>query len=269
MIFVKRHSRRYCMAMMLGLAGAVFGGYADAYSAPAQTAACETITVSSHSNYPPYSFLEDGVLKGAAIDLIRVIGKDIGVNIDIQNIGPWMRALTTLRKGGIDMLTTVYLVPERLGDLAYTRPYIEDPIVVFTVGDDAPDLHEHTDLINLDGLTTRGESRGEEFDRFMASSLNIMTVNSIEQIIHMLDQGRADYGLQGLYSLKKAERHTSITKKIWITDVPINAAKMCFAFARTSPCTGWIPAINAEIEKRIADGTVTDLMAKYAALAGY
>ncbi|MFV1850864.1 MAG: substrate-binding periplasmic protein [Thalassospira sp.] len=264
--FAPRSLRRFAAA---GLFAAALGFGTLPLSASAQEAACDTITVSSHSNYPPYSYLKDDVFQGAAIELIQLIGKDIGVKIDVQNIGPWMRAITTLRHGGIDLLTTVYLVPERMGDLAYTRPYVEDPIVVFTVGDTPPSHHERNDLIGLVGVTTRGESRGEEFDAFMANSLNMMTVNSADQIINMLDQKRADYGLQGLYSLKEAQKRTSPRSKLWITDVPISSAKMCMAFARTSPCTKWIPAINAEIERRIADGTVTGLMAKHAALTGY
>lgn len=252
-----------------GLVAIMIGFGTLPLNASAQDASCDTITVSSHSNYPPYSYLKDDVLNGAAIELVQLIGRDIGVNIDVQNIGPWMRAITTLRQGGIDLLTTVYLVPERLGDLAYTRPYVEDPIVVFTVGDDPPALHERNDLVGLVGVTTRGESRGEEFDAFMQNSLNVMTVNSADQIINMLDQKRADYGLQGLYSLKEAQKRTGIARRLWITDVPINSAKMCMAFAKSSPCTKWIPTINAEIERRIADGTVTELMAKHAAIAGY
>jgi polar amino acid transport system substrate-binding protein len=237
--------------------------------AHAMDATCDTITVSSHSSYPPYSYLKDDVLVGAAIELIELIGQDIGVGIDVRNIGPWMRAITTLRDGGIDLLTTVYYVPERLGDLAYTHAYVEDPIVVFTVGADEPALNDRNDLIGLAGITTRGESRGEEFDTFMAKELNIMIVNSPDQIINMLDQNRADYGLQGLYSLKEAQKRNPIDKKLWITDVPIDAAQICMAFSINSPCTKWIPAINAEIDRRIADGTVTELMVKHGAISGY
>lgn len=61
-----------------GLFAVLFGLGTLPRNASAQDASCDTITVSSHSNYPPYSYLKNDVLEGAAIELVKLIGRDIG-----------------------------------------------------------------------------------------------------------------------------------------------------------------------------------------------
>jgi polar amino acid transport system substrate-binding protein len=86
-------------------------------SLPASAAPLQLLTES----YPPYNYQEDGVLKGIAVDLVKAVMADAGIDYEMK-IQPWARAyglaLTTV---GNCVFSTVH-TPERAELFEWVEP---------------------------------------------------------------------------------------------------------------------------------------------------
>lgn len=224
---------------------------------------CDQLIVSGHTGYPPFNFTDNGVFRGAAIDLIRMIARDIGIHVEIRNVGPWIRAVKNLTDGDIDLLVAIYHTPEREEDYVYSAPYAEDPIVMFTMAKTEFPFNDWYDLVGKVGVTTRGDSWGSDFDRFIEQHLTMMRVNTTDQMIDMIAQDRANYGVQGLYTLERSKRRIDFANDISISSTPIKSENMYMAISRKSPCRTLIDQINQEIARHKDDGTIDKLVAIY------
>ncbi|MEK9844003.1 transporter substrate-binding domain-containing protein [Thalassospira sp.] len=224
---------------------------------------CHQLIVSGHIDYPPFNYTEHETFRGASIDLIRLIARKIGVRVEIRNVGPWIRAVKNLTDGDIDLLVAIYKTPEREARYLYTLPYAEDPIVMFTMADAAFDFRDWYDLVGKVGVTTRGDSWGADFDQFIEQHLTMMRVNTTDQMIDMIASKRANYGVQGLYTLQRSERRASLGTDITISNTPIKSEKMYMAFSRLSPCRNLIDKVNAAITDFEKDKTIARLISNY------
>ncbi|MDG4719360.1 MULTISPECIES: substrate-binding periplasmic protein [Thalassospira] len=224
---------------------------------------CDQLIVSGHTDYPPFNYTDHETFRGASIDLIRLIARKIGIRVEIRNVGPWIRAVKNLTDGDIDLLVALYITPERQSQYLFTRPYAQDPIVMFSMARSAFPFKDWYDLAGKVGVTTRGDSWGADFDQFIEQHLTMMRVNTTDQMIDMLSQKRADYGIQGLYTLERSERRIDMANDIAISSTPIKSEQMYMALSRQSPCRDLIDKINLAIEEFEQDGTITKLIASY------
>jgi len=94
------------------------------------------IRVVQDPNWPPIEFADErGNPTGMTKDYLTLIEQRLG-----QKFAPvlhlsWQEALAGMRRGEIDMTTTVAETPERLEYLAFTQPYMNIPIVIATQQD--------------------------------------------------------------------------------------------------------------------------------------
>ena len=72
-------------------------------------------------SYPPYGYQEDGVLKGIAVDLVKAVMADAGIEYEMK-IQPWARAYgLALSTAGHCVFSTVH-TPERAGLFEWVEP---------------------------------------------------------------------------------------------------------------------------------------------------
>jgi polar amino acid transport system substrate-binding protein len=77
------------------------------------------------ATFPPWAWVEEGEFKGIAVDAIRAIAENEGINIDFQEM-PWPSLIPALADGKIDLVVTaVSVTEERAGVLDYTVPWWE------------------------------------------------------------------------------------------------------------------------------------------------
>lgn len=229
---------------------------------------CDQLIVSGHTGYPPFNFTENGVFRGASIDLIRLIAREIGIHFEIRNVGPWIRAVKNLTDGEIDLLVAIYHTPEREEHYIYTEPYAEDPIVMFTMASSEFAFDDWYDLVGKVGVTTRGDSWGADFDHFIEQHLTMMRVNTTDQMIDMIAQDRANYGVQGLFTLERSKRRIDFAGDISISSTPIKSEAMYMAISRKSPCQSLLDQINEAINNHKDDGAIEKLIATYVRSSG-
>ncbi len=78
--------------------------------------------------YPPYEYEEKGVVKGFAVEIVRVVFQKMHQPIDIK-LFPWARAITMIEKGNADAIFTAYKNPTREKFSDYSKEVLMPQIV--------------------------------------------------------------------------------------------------------------------------------------------
>lgn len=100
------------------------------------SALAQTLTVGlSLADYPPYYFVGDKGLEGAAVDIAEDIAKDLGYNLSYKRY-PWKRVQRNLQTGSVDMVLVYFKTPERAKDVVYTdQPHLSEKASLFVSTD--------------------------------------------------------------------------------------------------------------------------------------
>jgi len=167
----------------------------------AEPAACRQLLASGNPQYPPYLWRDpedDTRLIGANAELLQLLGKELGLPIEVRYIGPWGRVQEEARAGHLDLVAGAFFTLPRTEYMDYFfPPFRETRTVVWARnGGSTPALAGYrrwSDLVGLQGVTVINNSFGEEFDRYAKDHLKIAQVASIEQALQMLQRSRADY----------------------------------------------------------------------------
>ncbi len=103
-------------------------------SAPAMA---QTLEVGAYPSNPPWEFKnEQSEFEGFEIDLVREIGKRIGRDVNIQDLG-FQALFAATSSGRIDMaISTITITPDRLANQSFTQPYFDSDLGLVTSQDD-------------------------------------------------------------------------------------------------------------------------------------
>ncbi|MGN6827840.1 substrate-binding periplasmic protein [Paucibacter sp. M5-1] len=158
---------------------------------------CKQLLASGNPQYPPYLWRDpedESRLIGANTELMQMLGKELGLPIEVRYIGPWGRVQEESRAGRIDLIAGAFFTLPRTEYMDYFYPaFRETRSVVWTREASRLNYRRWSDLAALQGVTVINNSFGEEFDRYAKESLKISQVASLEQAIQMLQRSRADY----------------------------------------------------------------------------
>ena len=94
--------------------------------------ATQKVVIEADDDYAPYSYLENGELKGIYVDLLKLAGKKLAPNysIELQAI-PWKRGLKNLETGRSMALFPPYRSKERPYIDPYSTPLYRETVVLF------------------------------------------------------------------------------------------------------------------------------------------
>ena len=83
------------------------------------------------ASWPPFEYRdEDGRYQGLAADYVRLIQDRLGVRVKLIEPVNWSAVLEQARNNQLDLLPGIMSTPERQGYMAFTRPYLDFPIVI-------------------------------------------------------------------------------------------------------------------------------------------
>ncbi|WP_162913172.1 ABC transporter substrate-binding protein [Rhodospirillaceae bacterium SYSU D60014] len=86
-------------------------------------------------SFPPWAYVESGEFKGIAIDAMRAIAADQGLNVEFREL-PWPSLIPALSKGHIDLLVTgLNVTAERAEVLDFTIPWWENDDEILVASD--------------------------------------------------------------------------------------------------------------------------------------
>ncbi|MDZ4198819.1 MAG: transporter substrate-binding domain-containing protein, partial [Kiritimatiellia bacterium] len=188
------------------------------------------IVVGGDHNFPPYEYLNArGEPEGFAVDLIRAISRETGLEIEIR-LGPWARAVRALETGEVDLLQGIFYSEERSRKFDFTLPHASQHYVsVVRAGSGrAPESFEELRghrLVAQEGdlIQAQLESHG------LLDPL--LLVETQEDVLRAVAEGRADYGLvMRLSALRLMDQGE--WAKLVLGKTPVYSAEYCMAVTK-------------------------------------
>ncbi|ANY90311.1 MULTISPECIES: bifunctional diguanylate cyclase/phosphodiesterase [Pseudomonas] len=83
------------------------------------------------ASWPPFEFRDqDGRYQGLAADYISLIQERLGISLKPIEPSNWTEVLQQAKENRLDVLPGIMSTPERQKYLAFTRPYLDFPIVI-------------------------------------------------------------------------------------------------------------------------------------------
>lgn len=83
------------------------------------------------ASWPPFEFRDDqGRYQGLAADYVDIIRERLAIKLTPIEPVSWTAVLEQVAQGKIDLLPGIMSTPERQNYLAFTRPYLDFPIVI-------------------------------------------------------------------------------------------------------------------------------------------
>ena len=164
-------------------------------------AKCERLIATGSAEFPPYVWRDPHNperLMGVTVELLKQLGQELGIEIDVIYTGPWSRALDEVRTGRVDMLAGAYLTLDRLEQMDFIHPPAVITDNVLWVPADSELVYEGwSDLTGLKGDKLLGNSLGQSFDEYAQDNLSLEEVASITQAFQKLLHNRTDYVIYG------------------------------------------------------------------------
>ncbi|UTW50839.1 transporter substrate-binding domain-containing protein [bacterium SCSIO 12827] len=149
-------------------------------------------------DWPPFNYMHNGQSTGMAIDYLRYAFTELGLQPKFVSL-PWSEALQGIADAQkLDVIPALSPPPERAQFLAFTKPYLSFPTVIFT-RDDADIM---SDLDDLGGKTVAVE-RGFITDTRLSRehpNINLVRFDTTEQAIKAVSLGQADAYIGNLAS---------------------------------------------------------------------
>ena len=129
-----------------------------------------TVPVAVLSEFPPFSFRENGVLQGLTIDYLKRLEKETGLQFELHD-GEWNDLLDGFKTGRFDVIADISWSEERAGFTLFTETYYETPTVVMM---QKSDLESYQGIESLRGKRI-GMLEGIFYQKALSRKLNTET----------------------------------------------------------------------------------------------
>jgi signal transduction histidine kinase/CheY-like chemotaxis protein len=140
-----------------------------------------TASIALISDYAPFSYEENGKVKGFVKDLLLLISKKTGLEF-VQKVDHWGNNLNKFEKKEVDIIADISYKKERASFTLFTTPYYEIPVVIFT----------REDFKNFQGLKSlKGKKVGIQQSIFYEKELREMGGMELVSFENYEDQSKA------------------------------------------------------------------------------
>jgi len=146
------------------------------------------LRVGTEGTYPPFTFKDDGELKGYDIDVMKAVADEAGFDVEFVE-APFDALFPALDSGRIDVIANqVTINPEREARYLFTRPYTYSRGVIVT----ATDTDDITTLADLKGQTAAQSETSNWAQVARDAGAKVQSVEGFAQAAELLVQGRVD-----------------------------------------------------------------------------
>jgi len=142
------------------------------------------------SNWPPFELYENGNYTGIAGGYIQIIKKHTGIDMmPIPNI-TWNETVEKLKTGEIKIVPIAGITAERKEYLEFTKPYLSDPLVIFTKKE-APFISGISDLDGKKISVPKGYS-SIEFIKNDYPNIEVVVSETVKECLLSVSTSRTD-----------------------------------------------------------------------------
>lgn len=222
---------------------------------------CERLVATGNPEYPPYLWRDPQSPKhliGANADLLKLIGEQLGVKIDIIYTGPWSRAQDEVRTGRVDMLAGAFLTLPRLEVMDYVHPaFFNTPNVVWVRKGEGFPYSGWEDLRGRTGGILVNNSFGQQFDSFAKANLDLEQVPSLVQAFQKLLLGRTDYVINERYPGMALAGVQGMANNLETLEPAVSSEGLYLTLSHDSACND--PWLRGQLAKKMTELTAAGL----------
>jgi polar amino acid transport system substrate-binding protein len=223
---------------------------------------CRSLVITGHPSYMPIAWADKGTIVGAAPDLVAAIARNLGVKtVNSKDYGSWEKAQAAVRSGEADVIFGIYKNDERMKWLDYVEPaFMTDPVSVVVRQGEGFAFSKWEDLKGRKGVTNAGESFGNKFDGFMASTLTVKRAQGVDKAFEALMDRSADYLIIALYPGRILARELGLAAKVEFLPQEVDSFGMYVGFSKKSKCNSIKIAFADNLRKEVEAGRFASLL---------
>ena len=211
------------------------------------------MTVATSPDFPPFESLEGGKVVGIEVDILNLIAKELGVELEIVQMD-FDSVLAAIQSAKYNCgMSGITANEDRKKNMLFTDPYYNAAQVIVVKADSAikgkTDLKDKTVSVQT-GTTAESGCQDEEI-KYQAFNANADAKTA-------LTTGKVDaWVVDNLTAIQMVEEADGLT----ILEEKLTEEPYAFAFAYGSE--DLVAEINKSLEKLIEDGTVAGIFEKY------
>ena len=211
------------------------------------------MTVATSPDFPPFESLEGGKVVGIEVDIMNLIAKDLGVEIEFVQMD-FDSVLTGIQSAKYDCaMSGITRDADREKNMLFTDPYYNAAQVIVVKADSTikgkADLKDK--VVSVQTGTTAESGCGDE-------GIQVQGYTANADAKAALTTGKVDaWVVDNLTAVQMVEEGDGLV----ILEEKMTEEPYAFAFAFGSE--DLVAEINKSLAKLIADGTVASIVAKY------
>ena len=152
-----------------------------------------TFRVSNESDWPPFDFSYSGEPQGYSVDLLKLIAQKTGLEFEFINGYSWDQFMDLFKNNKIDIVSTVFKSPSRVGLGDFSIPYKELKTVVVTSTTFSP--KDNDDFSGRTIAIPQGWSLAEKVKSTYPNAI-ILSVPTTIAALQAVSQHRADMAIE-------------------------------------------------------------------------
>jgi polar amino acid transport system substrate-binding protein len=227
----------------------------------ADTPACRRVVLTGDPDYPPFSWHENNVFGGSAIEIAALALKRIHLPYEIRHVGPFPRVLDEARRGTVDLIAELKNTPERRAYLSFSSvPIFINPVAVFTRPEQTLPFKSWDELTGLRGGITADNKFGGGFDEFMTNRLTVETADRIGLNFAKLAAGRIDYFVNSYYPALSWLIRDGREADFKLVQPFVTATDNFVGWSKASPCIGKLREFDTVLAAMVRSGEVRRIL---------
>lgn len=216
---------------------------------------CERLVATGNPEYPPYLWRDPKnpqQLVGANADILKHLGKELGLVVDVIHTGPWSRAQDEARTGRVDLLAGAFLTLPRLESMDFVHPaFFHTPSVVWVREGEGFPYGSWLDLQGRTGGALVNNSHGQLFDAFAEANLSLEEVPSLAQAFQKLLLGRTDYVIYERYPGLALAETLGMEDDLEILEPAISSEGLFLTLSHNSACND--PWLRGQLARKMTE----------------
>ncbi len=228
-------------------------------------AADRTLNLVCGENFPPFSYEENGIIKGMDVETVLEMAARLNIEVKIE-LKPWKRVLSMTELGKCDGAFSCFRTAERQKFAVYTAPVNYSTYSIFVKKGEEFKFSSITDLYGKLFGKNRGLVVSDEFDQAVKEG-NISLVEISSNLVDLAMLNRFDMFVDNLLLTQYQLKRKKLTGQITPLPRPITKARGAYLIISKAAAIKEKESLVKKMTKVLreihSDGTIQKIQNKY------
>lgn len=246
------------IAMLAG--GCVSTGSSDPSAPPPRAHEIPPLRVGVTPNFPPMIFNQQGELAGVEVDLMKLVGRDLGRPVQAV-ILPWDEIIDELLSGRIDVIMSgMSITDARKMRMAFTDPWMSSGLMVMMRQKDAVHFSSAEDVKKSRGrIGVLSRTTGHDYVRKNCPDAKLVRIASAGDAAVQLQRNRLDLFIHDIPSI--LWQVSSYEAELTVLMERLTVEQIGWGVRRDD--TALTAQLNEIIRRRKQDGSIDAVLLKW------